>query len=208
MDVLNIFSDDNTIKKIQSKLPYLFQLAEVDNSRDGKLGMEIGSTRERIIIALLIHKFGEENVKTDNAITQTEVDVIAFDNAISIKTITGKRINGIKLIWTVDSIKAKLFTTEYYPGCDMILVHINWGGIGYFYYIPQIVQIETLTSLGRDRYFNLPKQGTNPRGVEMSRAAIDEIVTNSGISKIEIDWIRKDIKYNPYERWVDHWEGD
>jgi hypothetical protein len=56
------------------KLPYLFQLAEIDNSRNGKLGMEIGSARERIVIALLIYKFGEKNIKTDIAITKSEID--------------------------------------------------------------------------------------------------------------------------------------
>ena len=54
-EVEKIFRDKNIIKKVQEKLPYLFQLAEIDNSRDGKLGMEIGSARERILIALLIY---------------------------------------------------------------------------------------------------------------------------------------------------------
>lgn len=35
-----IFERKEIIQKIKSKLPYLFQLAEIDNSRDGKLGME------------------------------------------------------------------------------------------------------------------------------------------------------------------------
>ena len=61
--ILELFEDKKLIQKIKEKLPYLFQLAEVDNSRDGKLGMEIGSARERIVIALLIYKFGEDNVK-------------------------------------------------------------------------------------------------------------------------------------------------
>ncbi len=55
-----IFHNLDIITKIQNKLPKLFQLAELDNSRDGKLGMEIGSSRERIIIALLMYQFGEK----------------------------------------------------------------------------------------------------------------------------------------------------
>jgi len=51
--------------------------------------MEVGSLRERIIVALLIYKFGEENVKTDIPITEPEVDVKLFNQPISIKTITG-----------------------------------------------------------------------------------------------------------------------
>ena len=45
-----------------NRLPYLFHLAELDSSRAGKIGMEVGSLRERIIVALLIYKFGEDNV--------------------------------------------------------------------------------------------------------------------------------------------------
>ena len=46
--IYEIFEEKKLIEKIKKKLPYLFQLAEIDNSRDGKLGMEIGSARERI----------------------------------------------------------------------------------------------------------------------------------------------------------------
>jgi hypothetical protein len=59
--IYELFDEQQLIKKIKEKLPFLFQLAERDNSRDGKLGMEIGSARERIVIALLIYKFGAEN---------------------------------------------------------------------------------------------------------------------------------------------------
>jgi hypothetical protein len=48
-----IFEDENLITKIKNKLPYLFQLAELETSRAGKTGMEVGSLREKILIALL-----------------------------------------------------------------------------------------------------------------------------------------------------------
>ena len=64
-EIDKLFQDLNIIKKIQKKLPTLFQLSEIDNQRNGKLGMEIGSARERIIIALLIYQFGEENITTN-----------------------------------------------------------------------------------------------------------------------------------------------
>jgi hypothetical protein len=73
-----IFQDLDIVEKIQAKLPTLFQLAELDNSRDGKLGIEIGSARERIVIALLIYQFGEENVTTNIPITESETDVICI----------------------------------------------------------------------------------------------------------------------------------
>ncbi len=57
-------------------MPYLFHLAELENSRAGKVGMEIGSLRERIVVSLLIYKFGEENVETEIPITEPEIDSI------------------------------------------------------------------------------------------------------------------------------------
>jgi len=49
-------------KLIQEKLPELYYLAEIESSRDGKIGMEDGSVREKILIALLILKYGYDNV--------------------------------------------------------------------------------------------------------------------------------------------------
>ncbi len=101
--LLELFEDAKLIEKIQRHLPYLFQLAELESSRAGKLGMEVGSVHERIIIALLIYKYGEANVQTEIPITEPEVDVRLFGNSISIKTITSKSLGGVKLIWTVDA---------------------------------------------------------------------------------------------------------
>jgi len=60
--LMEIFEDERLIEKIKRRLPYLFQLAELESSRAGKTGMEVGSIRERIIVALLIYKFGEEHI--------------------------------------------------------------------------------------------------------------------------------------------------
>jgi hypothetical protein len=85
MDITNLFTDPEIVTRIQAKLPELFYLAEIESSRAGKVGMEVGSARERILIALLIYKFGQENVETNIAITEPEVDVRVFGNPISIK---------------------------------------------------------------------------------------------------------------------------
>ncbi|MDI6815221.1 MAG: ThaI family type II restriction endonuclease, partial [Dehalococcoidales bacterium] len=54
-----IFEDEALTGKIKKRLPYFYQLAELESSRAGKIGMEVGSLREKIIVALLIYKFGE-----------------------------------------------------------------------------------------------------------------------------------------------------
>ena len=63
MIIKQLFEDSILVNKINIKLPSLFQLAELESSRAGKVGMEVGSVREKIITALLIYKFGEENYK-------------------------------------------------------------------------------------------------------------------------------------------------
>lgn len=167
-NILHLFNDEVIIKKIKDKLPKLFQIAELESSRAGKIGMEVGSVREKIIVSLLIYKFGEANVETEIPISKSEVDVKVFGNPISIKTITGKSLTGIKLIWTVDSKKALEFSKKYKPSCDMILIHINWNQVGGFYFIPKEVQEKVLNSIGKEKYITLPKPITNPRGVEMN----------------------------------------
>ena len=46
------------------------------------MGWKLSSLRERIIVALLIYKFGEENVETEIPITAPEIDVRLFSNPI------------------------------------------------------------------------------------------------------------------------------
>ena len=122
-------------------LPKLFQIAEQDCSRDGKIGMEVGSVREKIIISLFVKLFTKKYVDTKIGITAPELDVKCFNEKLSIKTITG--LVGPKLIWTVDSVKAKEFVDNYSPECSIILIIIDWvkkTDKGGFYYIPEKAQ--------------------------------------------------------------------
>ena len=206
--LLEIFEDEKLVEKIKRRLPHLFQLAELESSRAGKTGMEVGSVRERIVVALLIYKFGEANVETEIPITEPEVDAKLFGEPISIKTITGKGFGGVKLIWTVDAQKAKEFRESYYPHCDILLVQINWNGLGGFYCIPLEVQKRLFDKIGRQNYIKLPKPGTNPRGVEITKEALWSLVEDSESRSILMDWHRTRVNFNTYKRWVDLWRED
>lgn len=203
--ITEIFTDEKLVERIKSRLPYLFQLAELESSRAGKIGMEVGSVRERIIIALLMYKFGETNVDTKIPIIEPEIDVKLFGAPISIKTITGTSFSGVKLIWTVDAQKAREFKATYSPRCDVLLAQINWGWFGGFYYIPFEVQRAHFQKLGRQNYIKLPTEGTNPRGVEITKDALLGLVNDSGSKVINIEWERANIEFNSYKRWVDLW---
>jgi len=203
-----IFEDKELKAKIQRKLPYLFGIAELESSRAGKIGMQVGSLRENIIIALLIYKFGKEDVETEIPITEPEVDLKLFGQPVSVKTITGKGFGGVKLIWTVDAQKAKEFRENYYPRCDTLFVQVNWGSKGALYYLPSEVQKKVFQGMGREKYIKLPKPGTNPRGVEITKEALEAIAMDKDSKAIEIYWQKTKVDYNPYARWVDHWKGE
>jgi hypothetical protein len=192
--LIELFEDRNLIQRIQKRLPSLFQLAEKESYRAGKIGMQVGSLRENIIIALLVYKYGPENIDTNIPITMKEVDVKLFGEPVSIKTITGKFLTGIKMIWTVDPISANEFMRNYKPECDMLLIQINWNAFGNFYYIPLGSQKRSFSALGRETYIKLPKQGTNPRGVELSKDAVLSLIKDESTKKIEIHWKKSPIK--------------
>jgi hypothetical protein len=206
--LVEIFEDEALISKIKRRLPYFYQLAGLESSRAGKIGMEVGSLREKIIVALLIYKFGESNVKTEIPIIEPEVDVELFGQPVSVKTITGKGFGGVKLIWTVDAQKAREFRENYHPRCDILLVQIVWNGKGGVYYIPLAAQKRLFAEMGRERYIKLPIPGTNPRGVEITKEALSQLVRDKETKVIEIDWRRSEIDYHPYKRWVDYWREE
>jgi hypothetical protein len=201
-----LFDDKDLVLKIKRGLPNLFNIAESECSRAGKIGMEVGSIRERIIVALLIHIFGIENVETEIGITEPEIDVHLFGNPVSIKTVTSAGYGGVKLIWTVDAAKAQEFRKTYYPKCDIILVRINWNEMGGLYYIPLEVKKRLFDKIGRENYIKLPKPGTNPRGVEFNKDALYMLISDKNSKRIIINWERQDIEFNPYARWVELWE--
>ena len=202
-----LFEEEETVKRIKNRLPYLFQLAELESSRAGKAGMQVGSVRENILVALLIYKFGEENVETEIPITEPEVDARLFGEPVSIKTITGS-FSGVKVIWTVDAVKAKEFRENYYPSFDILLVRINWNDIGGLYYIPLQVQRRLFDEIGREKYIKLPKPGTNPRGVEFAKNVLARLTADSQSKQIEINWQRSKVEFNAYKRWLDLWKED
>lgn len=207
-----IFDDKLIVKRVKNKLPKLFQLAELESSRDGKIGMEIGSVRERILIALLMYKFGIDIVNSHLKITEPEIDIIVNGEPLSIKTMSTKTQKfpvGIKLIWTVDAKKALDFKNNYCPKYDILLAQIVWGGIGRLILFSAASQNKVLEQIGRDNYIKLPKAGTNPRGVEITATALNLLLNCDDTRIIEIPFIRTKIDYREvYTKWLDAWNED
>lgn len=206
-----LFDDTLIVKRVKNKLPHLFQLAELESSRNGKIGMEIGSVRERILIALLMYKFGIDIVDPDIPITAPEVDVMVQNTPLSIKTMTtnSDRWSSVKLIWTVDTQKALEFKNTYIPSCDMLMAKIHWNGDGKLLLFSKDTQIKVLDQIGRDKYIKLPKKNTNSRGVEISPEALSLLEHCHDTRCIDIKFAREKIDYREvYTKWLDAWREE
>jgi hypothetical protein len=131
---------------------------------------------------------------------------------LSIKTVstkTSKLSSGVKLIWTVDAKKALEFKNTYSPKCASLLVQITWGGVGKLCLFSLESQKKVLQSIGRDRYIKLPKEGTNPRGAEITAEALNLLLECEDTRIIEIPFVRGEIDYREvYTKWLDAWRDE
>lgn len=211
-----LFDNPSAASLVRGKLPLLFHIAELESARGGKTRMEVGFLREKVLTAFLIHKFGAQNVDTATSVGQGEVNVTLFGFPVSIKTVTGA--GAVKLKWTVDAKKSRELLSSYSPTCDVLLAQIKWDmpeqqiseGVhpGGLFYIPIEVQQKVVTLVGRNRYMKLPKPGTNPRGIEISKQGLAALLNDKDTKCIRIPWRRPPIDYDPYERWVKYWKEE
>ena len=203
-----LFNDEKLVTSIKNQLPKLFRMAEIESFRAGKIGMQVGYIREDILISLLIYKFGEPSINTNIPKSETEVDTKLFGKPISIKTITGKSLSGVKLVWTVDAKNAINFQKNYVPSCDLLFAQIIWGNEGGLYYVPNEIQCSLLKRIGCERYIKLPKAGTNPRGAEITKEALSTLISANETKCIKINWQKPEINYNLFKRWVEYWNEE
>ncbi len=101
------------------------------------------------------------------------------------------------------------FINNYKPKCHILLIQINWGfKRGGFALIPIEVQEKVFAKLGKEKYLKLPKAGTNPRGVEFTKEAMENMLSDKETLKIDIDWKKELFDYDTYKKWVEYWRED
>jgi hypothetical protein len=201
------FNRPHMRQKVRNNLPRLFQYAELICSRARKIGMEVGCVREQILIAMFMNSFGTANVNPFIPITEREVDVILDKEPVSIKT--SSRVKRIKLYWSSDQEKIEKFVRKYSPSYDMLYAFINWGKEGALYHIPLWAQLDTMEMMGKKYYIKKPNPGTNSRGVDLHREAIDELLAHEDTRAIDIKWEKDpyiEENYNPYLKWMKEWD--
>lgn len=195
--------------RVQRILPTMFNMVELENKRGEKLGMEVGTARERVIIAMFMYIYGSDVVKFPPS-TSSEIDVLVNGNPVSIKTkMNAASGAGVKLVWTSDWDRVDQFVDEYMPTSHLLFINVTWGEESGFYLIDRSTQRELWRDMGRD-YFKIPRRGTNPRGVEMSREAMLAIQGHKDTLSMMILWNRPDSLLRDrhlYGRWVDLWNS-
>lgn len=222
--LIKLFEDPHTVKQIQESLPEIFWILNSENSRGGKIGMEVGSARKWPIIALLIKKFGRNNVNTDIPINFTQTNVVVGDRPVSIRTITKEHLeypskfatqysksSGIKAFWSGDTVVSRRTLSRHRPVADILLIQVNFNGgngkKGIFALITKELQEVVLKRLGPNQYFHIPGSAQNSRGAEFTIGAIMNFLNHPDLKSIDITWNRppENGHANPWDRWSGYW---
>lgn len=188
--IASVFREPELKKLVQENLPSLFKEARREAETYSNI-MNVGSHRKRKIINLLIKYIGNERIEDVFSSTMAEMDIKIDSIPISIKTISNN--NSLKVKWTMDyKIVAKIMT-EYTPRYDIILARINWDMNDRYqpsglFFIPKQTQTNIMQRLGRENYLRPPKEGTNSRGVSLTKQAYEAWLTDTSTIRIAVDW--------------------
>ena len=196
-------------ERVIKVLPTLFNMVELENRRGKRLGMEVGTARERVIIALFMYVYGFDKIEFP-ATTSPELDVLVNGHPVSVKTKSTSGFSGVKLVWTVDWDATDSFLESYYPKSDLLYINILWGKTGSFNLIPQHVQADLLEEIGIEGYTKVLPRGTNPRGVEFSGEALRRLVGHQSTQSLQIAWNRDPSLLTEralYGRWIELWDS-
>jgi hypothetical protein len=179
----NIFCHFQNKKHITG-LIILYQLSQTECSRSSGLTPEVGSSRERDLIASLASN-NSLNVNYDIKFDHEE-DVIVNNNKISIKHSSNKKNThcGIKIIWTVDKTKRDLFLKNFNFNCDLLIVYVRidktlCNGELEIIYIPisVLIQQHIMSCIRKEKIFKCLEG--NSRGIEFEKIFFNKIIENS-----------------------------
>lgn len=176
MAQLNLITEVLGNPEAQKLLTTFYASSQAEHIRNGKLSMEIGNSREKDLIAVLVHYLGDKlKYKIDNDLTE---DFQVEDRRVSVKHITVKSktrdVEGVcKCKWTADADKADLYIKEMLECKPEMFTDILLGFIAperkTITYV--LVAAETVmegVGVLKEKAF-VSRKGTNNRGVEFSK---------------------------------------
>lgn len=195
------FENTNFRNLVKNNLPTLFKKAELETTRGGKIGMEVGVLRERILCSILIKSFGVENITTEFGVTENSKDVKVFDDILSIKTFTNDGYSGIKVFWASDNQSVKTAVDSYKPKNHLLVSQIKWGTTGNgLFLIPLGLQNIFFEKYGVYNYLKI--NSGNNRGISFQTNVLKEMLNHVDTKKIRIEWNEPELRLNVFERWI------
>lgn len=168
------------LPSVQTELIYLYQKSQSECTKHNKLSMEVGTSREKDIIAVLRYHMKQKVVY--NVGVHAPEDITICEQKFSIKHSSSKVGKGsIKWKWTSDAYQARQFkeqvmtsfTDIYYS--NMLLVYMDVRAmIVTLIGIDKQTIISGIQNLMDDAFVN--RAGTNNRGVEFSPRMLKYII--------------------------------
>ena len=199
--IVKILRSPYFIGNIERKLPPAFEMVGQQTS-----GPEVGGLREAVLIGMFMAFFGDEQVVPNESAVKADIDCYVGDGPLSIKTVTGKALNNVRIKWTVDPEKVREFIDTFKPTCDLLIVRILWEAQGRISYLPLETQQQAYAKLGTG-YFDY-RPGTNTRGVNLSRAALESMEKDPKATIVPVQWYRSVEPQPKYDRWVSYWRDE
>ena len=197
--IVQMFQSPDNLERIRKKLPPAFEMMGQQAH-----GAEVGVLREGVLIGMFMAFLGENRVNPDTEVV--EADCAIGNVPLSIKTVTGKTLSNVRIKWTVDQEKVREFIDTFKPTCDLLIVRILWEGQGRISYLPLETQQQAYAKLGIEYLDYRP--GTNTRGVNLSRAAVESMEKDPKATIVPVQWYRSVQPQSKYDRWVSYWQDD
>ena len=175
----NLFNHLCTSAYIKN-LIYLYQISQIECSRNKKLTQEVGSSRERDFIAIASSNPSLSVVY--DLPNKDEEDVVINSQALSIKHSSNKANtqNGIKIKWTVEAEKRKEFLENFVFNNDIIIIYVRFndtktcGTIEIIYITKETMQNEHLLFKSQNQKTFKCLDG-NSRGIEFETKYFNSI---------------------------------
>ena len=197
--IVQMLQSPDNLERIRKKLPPAFEMVGQQAH-----GAEVGVLREGVLIGMFMAFLGEKQVNPDTEVV--EADCAVGNIPLSIKTVTGNTLSNVRIKWTVDQEKVREFIDTFTPTCDLLIVRILWEAQGRISYLPMEAQQQAYAELGNEYLDYRP--GTNTRGVNLSRAALDSMEKNPQSTIVPVEWYRSVQPQSKYDRWVSYWRDD
>ena len=199
--IVQLLESADCVRRIRNKLPPAFEMVQQQAS-----GPEVGVLREGVLIGMFMAFLGEDRILPNTNAVEADVDCYVNDVSLSIKTITGKNLGGIRIKWTSDQEKAREFIDSFSPECDLLIVRIVWEAEGRISYIPVEAQQKAFGNLGI-KYLDY-RQGTNTRGINLSREALTILEDDKDSVVLPVEWFKSIQPQSRYDRWVSYWQDE